>query len=1195
MRQVHVALHDDDGRRTAAYKGWVPDEYVARNLVVQVLLYWNVLGTTDLAACSLLPVAPNVPPAPIPLTTPLVQIPTSRFCLVVSPVLAIPRRVASSEADDERRVQMLFRMHALQNPWGRDGTTINWQQFKAMTRSIAPTPGRQTQWDTAQMVAFKTHAVRGVGLDLDKFLHAWAYLGQHYPRFAFQPCTSLQQVYTLIANNMGRPKLDSILDQCDDQAWLLRLHAVRKLLQRYAKSLHYLLSAFVPTTGSPVRVDFAAFQAFWAALRFGQHFFVTSEEVAAAFTVVASTNTRTIPVADSVHTLLHLVLLALPRLLPAMLPLATKASMATAHKDLLRLQTLDEAYPIVVVKLLVQHLVDRLTPANIAALSQRVHHAMAFRRGAHALHRAFLSMCQADGDCDYMEEARRSWLLERTSTTALVEKAATLLHSDDEPMSNGRSTADPLATADDLYANMLPQLARDDVDAAVEAWAAATELYDAALTRATVNGMDGMHASLLFRFGASLSVTAFQIAKAHPARASLALEIAHMASAKLHAYWAYLCLKSPDDERDDQDWIYRCVLEWANALALTGDLVASGAPDAALAARLASAPSDLGDTIELWSVPGDASRAVHYYEACRRYELALTMRPSAIVHDSYAHAKMQLVQTLPLGCLASRWMVPDLMDQRQLYQRPISSDLEALAFVTEAFSIERPSSDGGLVPLYAVAVNWIVATYGGERGGLSHSNVNTVNGLCGCPPVTESTMQWLCETFDDTPASTTLSSSGFQKYLAFLATASPPQFKSTMRLLVSHYQHHTAPLPNPTPWGMSLPASAPTYSTQGAANVARAFLVLSLSTPPCVERCIQAHMADTVPDQIALFCAPPAALLSGPRCVDTVLTDATGAAIYVSSLIIDNDASSAYAVVSSYPYFCLFHTVLRSVASAPTLPETALRAFLAETPSSTAEFLGVSIGPIPRPASFLPSQVDFGVLLQALSVDHILLVVLYVLSERHVIVCSSNPSLLTPICETLRALLSPFSSQAVYIPVLPHSLLDFLHAPVPYLMGVVTSESTDATLRGLDVIVVNVDVDAIAVPRGRHASLPTVPRKSLKRMASSVKSIADHHGLPLREATSPDAWREVLLRYGQADPHRSVESADAAWSALRAAFSAFHFSLIQGYEAFYEPATTKDDRPRFDAEGYLEAFPDKRGFGANFFTTQAFAAFLEAP
>ncbi|KDO21176.1 hypothetical protein SPRG_11035 [Saprolegnia parasitica CBS 223.65] len=349
---------------------------------------------------------------------------------------------------------------------------------------------------------------------------------------------------------------------------------------------------------------------------------------------------------------------------------------------------------------------------------------------------------------------------------------------------------------------------------------------------------------------------------------------------------------------------------------------------------------------------------------------------------------------------------------------------------------------------------------------------------------------------------------------------------------------------------------------------------------------------DSVPDQIARFCAPPAALVGGSRCVDTVLTDATGAAIYVSSLVIDDDASTAYALVSSHPYFYLFHTILRAVAATPMLPEMALRAFLAETPSSAAEFLDASIGPIPQPASFLASQVDFGVLFQALSVNHILLVVLYVLSERHVIVCSSNPSLLTPICETLRALLSPFSSQAVYIPVLPHSLLDFLHAPVPYLMGVVTSESTDATLRGLDVVVVNVDVDAIAVPRGRHASLPTVPRKHLQHMASSVHTIANHHGLPLRKATSPDDWREALLRYGQADVPRSIERSDAAWSELRAAFTAFHLSLIQGYEAYCQPATAKDDRARFDAAGYLEAFPDKRGFAAHFFCTQAFAAFL---
>lgn len=37
--------------------------------------------------------------------------------------------------------------------------------------------------------------------------------------------------------------------------------------------------------------------------------------------------------------------------------------------------------------------------------------------------------------------------------------------------------------------------------------------------------------------------------------------------------------------------------------------------------------------------------------------------------------------------------------------------------------------------------------------------------------------------------------------------------------------------------------------------------------------------------------------------------------------------------------------------------------------------------------------------------------------------------------ETITALMFPFQWQHVYVPILPASLLHFLDAPVPYLMG----------------------------------------------------------------------------------------------------------------------------------------------------------------
>ncbi|XP_057408506.1 DENN domain-containing protein 5A-like [Balaenoptera acutorostrata] len=42
---------------------------------------------------------------------------------------------------------------------------------------------------------------------------------------------------------------------------------------------------------------------------------------------------------------------------------------------------------------------------------------------------------------------------------------------------------------------------------------------------------------------------------------------------------------------------------------------------------------------------------------------------------------------------------------------------------------------------------------------------------------------------------------------------------------------------------------------------------------------------------------------------------------------------------------------------------------------------------------------------------------------------------LMTVAETITALLFPFQWQHVYVPILPASLLHFLDAPVPYLMG----------------------------------------------------------------------------------------------------------------------------------------------------------------
>lgn len=62
-------------------------------------------------------------------------------------------------------------------------------------------------------------------------------------------------------------------------------------------------------------------------------------------------------------------------------------------------------------------------------------------------------------------------------------------------------------------------------------------------------------------------------------------------------------------------------------------------------------------------------------------------------------------------------------------------------------------------------------------------------------------------------------------------------------------------------------------------------------------------------------------------------------------------------------------------------------------------------------------------------VPHFLLVYLYVFCF------DLDYQRLMTVAETITALMFPFQWQHVYVPILPASLLHFLDAPVPYLMG----------------------------------------------------------------------------------------------------------------------------------------------------------------
>lgn len=60
-------------------------------------------------------------------------------------------------------------------------------------------------------------------------------------------------------------------------------------------------------------------------------------------------------------------------------------------------------------------------------------------------------------------------------------------------------------------------------------------------------------------------------------------------------------------------------------------------------------------------------------------------------------------------------------------------------------------------------------------------------------------------------------------------------------------------------------------------------------------------------------------------------------------------------------------------------------------------------------------------------------------------VCRPDYQRLMTVAESITALMFPFQWQHVYVPILPASLLHFLDAPVPYLMGLHSNGQDDRT------------------------------------------------------------------------------------------------------------------------------------------------------
>ncbi|KAL2102240.1 hypothetical protein ACEWY4_001408 [Coilia grayii] len=114
---------------------------------------------------------------------------------------------------------------------------------------------------------------------------------------------------------------------------------------------------------------------------------------------------------------------------------------------------------------------------------------------------------------------------------------------------------------------------------------------------------------------------------------------------------------------------------------------------------------------------------------------------------------------------------------------------------------------------------------------------------------------------------------------------------------------------------------------------------------------------------------------------------------------------------------------------------------------------------------------------QLLGVENLVQLFTCVLLEMQILLYSQDYQRLMVVAESITTLLFPFQWQHVYVPILPASLLHFLDAPVPYLMGLQSKEGTDRSKLELpqeaNLCFVDIDNHTIELPE----DFPQLPNK----------------------------------------------------------------------------------------------------------------------
>eukprot|EP00056_Hartaetosiga_gracilis_P006588 m.97955 g.97955 ORF g.97955 m.97955 type:complete len:808 (+) comp12507_c0_seq2:13-2436(+) len=267
-------------------------------------------------------------------------------------------------------------------------------------------------------------------------------------------------------------------------------------------------------------------------------------------------------------------------------------------------------------------------------------------------------------------------------------------------------------------------------------------------------------------------------------------------------------------------------------------------------------------------------------------------------------------------------------------------------------------------------------------------------------------------------------------------------------------------------------------------------------------------------DRISIFCAPydTSKPISLERQTYTYgLTMSTGEALFGYCLK-DKPATPAstsviLSVVTKYAWSSFFHKLLTHVAGLYKMDGSNIDALskslntLRGQPSVNlnaplSQELRFSIGdknlilttPDCTQVPLMSQKHLVRTLINTLSSKNILQVLTSLMAERRVILTSSNLSTLGDCISAFSFLLFPFKWQHVYIPALPHSLIDYCCATFPIFIGVHSSLADAVKSLPLESLLwVDLDEDSVYTPFNDANILPHIFMHEVSAIVKSIR------------------------------------------------------------------------------------------------------------